>query len=371
MGEGERIGHPCVRAHPPLLPLALTLSPSIHIHFVFLQTFAYGGRAKKLKADIKAALIRSDVRELSNGDLTPAARAALAGLTGEREGAGRGGRAFLSPSWPHSIPNLPHPHPLFSSPPPSGAWVGRKAVSDRRLRCFARAIEWEALELGGAGGARLFCATAKAEGDGPGRPAPITPASLDAFVLLDPLWRGGRVVGYCPAVSQAREGAHHGVIKALYEAGMAAARADLAAADADPGNPALPSPATFTLGLAPVYDLSGEVFTRARLLRDAHLFLRTCGNGLYAYQAVGGAKARWGGAGKGVPGVSSPHVYIAQRTWAPWTLELLDMWVCLRFVGIGRGVHATARKLVGWEGRAGRKVEGDKGGVAGRTALAG
>ena len=186
------------------------------------------------------------------------------------------------------------------------------------------------------------------------------------------------MIGYCPAVSQAREGAHHGVIKALYEAAMAAARADLALADASPLDTSLPAPATFTLGLAPVYDLSAEVFTRARLLRDAHLFLRTCGNGLYAYQAVGGAKARWGGAGKGVPGVTSPHVYIAQRTWAPWTLELLDMWVCLRFVGIGRGVHATARKLVGWEtgaGAAGKKGvsegEDERDGGAKRASLAG
>lgn len=252
----------------------------------------------------------------------------------------------------------------------SGAWVNRKAVSDRRLRCFARDIDWATLALGGPGGARLFVATAK--NGASNSPAPITPASLDAFVLLDPLWKGGRVVGYCPAVSQARAAAHHGTIKALYEAAMAAARSDLAVADARPGDPSLPAPATFTLGLAPVYDLTAEVYTRARLLRDAHLFLRTCGNGLYAYQAVGGAKARWGGAGKGVPGVASPHVYIAQRTWAPWTLELLDMWVCLRFVGIGRGVHATAAKLTGWGQTGGEKArEGgeDKGPAV--TALAG
>jgi len=264
------------------------------------------------------------------------------------------------------------PSPSIHTLSLTGAWIGRKAVSDRRLRCFARDIDWESLALGGAGGARLFVATAK---NGPANsPAPITPASLDAFVLLDPLWRGGRVVGYCPAVSQARASAHHGAIKALYEAGMAAARADLAASDAAPSDPTLPAPATFTLGLAPVYDLSADVYTRARLLRDAHLFLRTCGNGLYAYQAVGGAKARWGGAGKGVPGVSSPHVYIAQRTWAPWTLELLDMWVCLRFVGIGRGVHATARKLTGWGAGAGGAAKmgvEDGRGKAPATALAG
>jgi hypothetical protein len=253
------------------------------------------------------------------------------------------------------------------------------------MRCFARHIDWDTLQLGETGGhARLFVATAKAAaGGGPPPPphapapaTPITPASLDAFVLCDPLWRDGRIVGYCPAVSQARDTAHHGTIKALYEAAMAAARADLAAAaEADPAAPPglAPAPAIFTLGLSPVYDLTAEVFGRARLLRDAHLFLRACGNGLYAYQAVGGAKARWGGAGKGVPGVASPHVYIAQPTWAPWTLELLDMWVCLRFVGIGRGVNATAARLAGWDtgrGPPGGKADAAEGGGGGGPGAA-
>jgi hypothetical protein len=365
---------------PALSPLFFFLRAPHFSRFpsLSLQEFAYGGRAKKLKVDIKAALARCDVREVT--ELNAAERAALAGLTGEcccfLVGSGEGKVGWRIFFFAHT-PTHAHPPTPTHTHTHSDSWTGRKAVSDRRLRCFARALEWESVQLGAAGGhARLFVATAKqAGGGGDTTPTPITPSTLDAFVLCDPLWKGGRIVGYCPAASQARASAHHGTIKALYEAAMAAARADLAAAAAPGSPPDAPTPSTFTLGLSPVYDLSAEVFTRARLLRDAHLFLRTCGNGLYAYQAVGGAKARWGGAGKGVPGVSSPHVYIAQPTWAPWTLELLDMWVCLRFVGIGRGVNATAAKLLGWGeggGRGGKEVgeQEEEGRGGGRSARA-
>ena len=99
----------------------------------------------------------------------------------------RGCGHFPSRASPHTILPLT---PTITLLKKTDSWVGCKAVSDRRLRCFARAIDWEKLELGDAGGGtRLFVATTKqgASADGPPPTTIITPTSLAAFVLLDPL----------------------------------------------------------------------------------------------------------------------------------------------------------------------------------------
>ena len=130
LGRGGGSGGP--RARPRRQPKLLCTSPlkPPPLGTKNLQTFAYGGRAKKLKTDIKAALGRCDVREVAAAELGPGseAAAALAGLTGGwkwvggdgvEEGQAAGGHCGGAAGWTHSGPTLPsHAHPPHPPPHP-------------------------------------------------------------------------------------------------------------------------------------------------------------------------------------------------------------------------------------------------------------
>ena len=104
----------------------------------------------------------------------------------------------------------------------------------------------------------------------------------------------------------------------------------------------------FNLGLAPGYDIpaaSDSFPSRTRIMRDMMLFLANCGEGIYAFQALGAGKARYGGEGRGVAGVTGPRVFLAHRALMPW-LGLLDVYVCLKApkaIGVGAGGRWRAR----------------------------
>ena len=95
------------------------------------------------------------------------------------------------------------------------------------LRVFIRHVDYDSLHL--ANGVRLFVAesTAPAEAaaeeeddaassssgsssPGGARAAAPVRRCVEGFVLLDPLWREGRVTGYVTSLNRMRQGAHHG-----------------------------------------------------------------------------------------------------------------------------------------------------------------
>ena len=232
----------------------------------------------------------------------------------------------------------------------SSTWLAGKAVPDRALRAFCRAPDWATLAPGAAAGAggRLFLAldaTKAAAGASP--PVPVTPSTLAGAVLLDPLKRGGRVVGYFPTVNLIAPAAHQGTLKAVYEAVMAAMKAE--------------GVKEFNLGFAPGFAVASAKAAPPAPARStwwaapatAALFASDAGNRLYAFKNLAKSKARWGGSFDAAAcsfsdaGATARPVFIAHAHLSPSPLALLDLALCLRWLGFWDTLEGLAGRLAG------------------------
>ncbi len=128
----------------------------------------------------------------------------------------------------------PHTPETLAHQNHTGDWVQQKSVQDNMLRVFIRHADYDALHL--QEGVRLFvaegpcpvdgkeAAVTATEGEGAhvsvagSSSAPVThthrgPAAkrrVDGFVLVDPLWKEGRVFGYVTSLNRMRRDGHQG-----------------------------------------------------------------------------------------------------------------------------------------------------------------
>jgi hypothetical protein len=81
--------------------------------------------------------------------------------------------------------------------------VQQKSVKDQMLRVFIRHVDYDHLHL--EEGVRLFVAESTVRsGEAAGS------KRIDGFVLVDPLWRDGKVYGYVTSLNRMRRDGHHG-----------------------------------------------------------------------------------------------------------------------------------------------------------------
>ena len=224
------------------------------------------------------------------------------------------------------------------------AWRGTKLVADRPLRVFCRTIDWARFELGDAKGGRVFAAVSKKEkttGDTPPPPGTVvdvTPSTLQAYVVLDPLHSGGKVVGYYNSIIVSRpDGLHAGAIKAIVEHVAAVLRSE--------GAPRL------SWGIAPLCGAAGRTRVGPLVNRDtawagaAKAFCWTDANTLYPFQVSAFSKTRWGGGFDGEtlkarePGASLPMSYLCHPYRLPTPAAILDLVIALRWMGFLTGAH--------------------------------
>jgi hypothetical protein len=108
--------------------------------------------------------------------------------------------------------------------------VQQKSVKDQMLRVFIRHVDYDNLHLDE--GVRLFVAErtlpapAPAGGDGDADDASSTsstaagPRRIEGFVLVDPMWRDGKVYGYVTSLNRMRRDSHHGAARGRMLAGI-------------------------------------------------------------------------------------------------------------------------------------------------------
>jgi len=216
----------------------------------------------------------------------------------------------------------------------SAQWLATRVTRDRELRVFCRRLDLleddQALLRDARAGTRLFVAERDGAADqGRGR-------VVEAFALLDPQCRGGRVVGWVLASARARRDAHRGALKLLVQ--------HLAA---------LHSPAPLELGLSPFAGLAPvercPFGGGAKWMRLTARFLFACADGrLYAFRGLAASKAQYRGANGGEH-VSLYCVHRGGGGWVPRLAFLADLYAIMVFVGFcGDGVGDTVLKLWGW-----------------------
>ncbi|KAI8473265.1 MAG: hypothetical protein J3K34DRAFT_519108 [Monoraphidium minutum] len=270
-----------------------------------VQRFNYSRRTRTIRNGARDARNAGvAVRELRAGDLTPEVCQQLMAVTGD--------------------------------------WLEQKTVKEEGMRVYIRHLDYDNLRL--EEGVRLFVAEmAPPEGG---------PKAAVGFVMLDPLFRGGRVYGYVTSVNRMLRSTHPGVLKLLYDDIMAATKAE--------GKEVL------TFGFSPFFNIQKQPFCGPWWMELSMRFMFHFANNLYGFKMLAFSKARYGGGVVGDayhdPNVAMGHVYGATWSTPIPDMALLDNYVLMMATGFTGTAMDAFKKLAAWGSS--KPKGGDEGEVA-------
>ncbi|MFQ5442209.1 MAG: phosphatidylglycerol lysyltransferase domain-containing protein [Thermodesulfobacteriota bacterium] len=195
----------------------------------------------------------------------------------------------------------------------SREWLATRTVNDRELWFMARKAVYET-----EADVRKFISR-DAEG-------------ITGFVFFDPMYREGRVYGYCAGILRMGKRAHGGTraliikeaLKKFSEEGVE----------------------VLSLGLSPFFDVDDRGFRHSAVMKHVFRFLYETGEAIYPFKNLTFAKSRYGGGFKdGLyrdGNVIKKKVYFAHRSRFP----LRELYQASRMIGVVEGVTPAFKKIL-------------------------